>query len=369
LFTPFPIYYRADIIEELGLTIPTTIDEFTDFLRAIHSAKPDMVTLTTNELFSEWYFQNVYNAFGYNHGWMPDPNDPSRIVPSNTTKTFRDALEWLHLLRVEGLIDPDHMIAAGKRGADTFKAGNAVVICINWNSYLDLLTNLRKTVPEASIGLITSLKGPGGVSGADNASGYDRGFSINIRSANKADDIFRYLNWVYTDGYEINRYGFEGKTFTRDADGNYINIPNDQREPGFTQSNREPLSFPNRSADQTPNWLTYYNEYIQAGLTVEDVDLIRFAFEDSVQNYSANYDRQAYSKTMAEKGTQLEEEYLVPARNKIMIDPTADITLWDEAVKNWLAAGGQQIIDEINEAQKDKSKPIYTYEYTGPDYR
>jgi hypothetical protein len=38
-------------------------------------------------------------------------------------------------------------------------------------------------------------------------------------------------------------------------------------------------------------------------------------------------------------------------------------------VENWLKNGGQQIIDEVNAAQKDKSKPEYKYEYTGRDYR
>ncbi|NLG24185.1 MAG: extracellular solute-binding protein, partial [Clostridiales bacterium] len=135
VFVPFPIYYRTDVFAELGLEIPTTIDEFTDCLRAIKAAKPDMIPLTVNELFSYWYFQNVANAFGFNFGWMPDPADETRIIPSNISEQFRNFLLWMHTLRQEGLIDPDHMIAAGKLGADTFKAGNAAVIAINWNSY------------------------------------------------------------------------------------------------------------------------------------------------------------------------------------------------------------------------------------------
>ena len=369
VFVPFPIYYRTDIIEELGLEIPTTIDEFTDFLRDIHEAKPEMVTFTTSELFSEWYFQNIYNAFGYNHGWMEDPDNPGTIIPSNITKYNKDALEWINLLRREGLIDPDYMIAAGKRGSDTFKAGNAAVIAINWDSYQDLMIELRKNVPEAGIGLITSLEGPGGISGADSLTGYDRGFSLNISAADKADDIFRFLDWVYTDGYIINRYGFEGKTYNVDDKGNIIVIPSDERDPAFNNSNVDPFKFPIRSEDTSPNWLNYYNDFMKNGLSVEDLEVMRFAYEDAVANYVPNLDKQTYSPTQAQIGTQLNEEYLRPAFEKLMIDPDADISIFDEAVEAWLANGGQAIIDEINAAQADKSAPVYNYENTGPDYR
>ena len=368
-FVPFPIYYRTDVFEELGIQVPTTIDEFTDCLRAIKAGKPDMVPLTVNELFSYWYFQNVANAFGYNFGWMPDPEDETRIIPSNISDNFRDFLQWVHQLREEGLIDPDFLIAAGKRGADTFKAGNAAVICINWNSYTDMLLELRKNVPEAGIGVITSLTGPGGVSGAKNLTGYDRGFSININSADKADDIFKFLNWVYTEGYTINRYGFEGYTYNYDEEGNIVSISNDEREAGFKVSQVEPLQFPIKSADTMPNWKQYYNEYILKGLTAEDLDVMRLAFEDSVLNYSPDYDKFAYSATQASIGNVIASDYLTPAIEKLMIDPTADISVYDDAVQLWLTSGGSQIIDEVNEATADKSAPVFTYNYTGDDYR
>lgn len=369
VFVPFPIYYRTDVFEELGLQVPTTVDELTECLRVIHAQKPDMVPLTVNELFSEWYFQNVANAFGYNFGWMPNPDKPEELIPSNISKNFRDFLEWLNLLRKEGLIDPDFKIAAGKLGADTFKAGNAAVICINWNSYRDLLNELKKNVPEAGIGVITSIEGPGGKSGAKNLTGYDRGFSININSADKADDIFKFLNWVYTDGYTINRYGFEGKTYNLDEDGNIVSIPNDEREGAFKVSNVEPFQFPLKSSDTMPNWLDEFNNFKAIGLTAGDLDVQRLAFEDSVANYSPDYGRETYSEANASMGTMLNEEYLKPAFEKLMIDPTADISIFDTAVEQWLVNGGQAIIDEVNANQADKSAPVYTYEYDGPDYR
>jgi len=369
VFVPFPIYYRTDIFEELGLAIPTTVDELTECLRTIKAEKPDIIPLTVNELFSYWYFQNVANAFGYNFGWMPDPEDETRIIPSNITSNFRDFLEWINMLRKEDLIDPDFLIAAGKLGADTFKAGNAAVICINWNSYSDLLVELRKNVPYAGIGVITSIEGPGGVSGAKNLTGYDRGFSINVNSADKADDIFKFLNWLYTDGYTISRYGFEGYTYKYDEDGNIVSMSNDEREPGFQGPQVEPLSFPIKSDDTNPNWLDYYNQFIAKGLTAEDLDVMRLAFEDSVLNYSPDYDKQAYSPTQSSIGSVIASDYLTPTFEKLMIDPTADISIFDSAVEQWLANGGEQIIDEINEATAIKTAPVFTYEYTGPDYR
>ncbi|GHU79298.1 hypothetical protein FACS1894191_1800 [Clostridia bacterium] len=368
VFVPFPIYYREDVFEELGIAIPTTMDEFTDALRAIKAGKPDMIPFTHSSLTSEWYFQNIYAAYGYSHGWQPDPNDPTRIIPGVITDEYKEALSWLHLLRVEGLIDPDSMIAQGKRGSDTFKAGEAAVLCINWDSYLDLKTNLVKNVPTGTINILPPMKGPKGVTAAKNLTGYDRGYSINVASKDKAEDIFKFLNWAFTDGYDINRYGFEGKTYTVTPEGVKVGIPDDEREPDFVRANVEPMQFGLKSADTMPDWQARALSFQKAGLTIEEVDIMRRGFEESIANYIPDYDRFVYTPTRAAKNDGLNADYLTPAYQKVMIDPAAGIEVYEAAIEQWLANGGQQIIDEVNEAQKDKTAPVFKWEYTGPDY-
>jgi hypothetical protein len=375
-WVPFPIYYRVDVFKELGITEPETIDDLVAALKVIKEKKPDMVPLTAHE-YSQWYFQNVAAAFAYNWGWTADPADanpdnPAKIVPGSITPGNKDFLAWLQMLRKEALIDPDYMVAQGMKGVDKFNAGTAAVMVGHWMGLPDWLAELKKNVPEADVSFLKQLKGPNGTMGAFTLSGFDRGFAIASKAKDKADDIFKFLNWVFTEGYDFMTYGVEGKTYTLDAEGNKIGIPDSERETGWKGDNIEPFGFVPKSSDVIPGfrqtWKDIYNIYKARGFE-DKMPMVRKMFEDSAANAQQNYNRNTFSATGAKKGGQLSEQYLRPMQEKIIIDPTVSLDTWDEAVKNWLDNGGNDIIKEINEAQKDKSKPKITYVYSGPDYQ
>ena len=375
-WVPFPIYYRVDTFKELGIADPETIDDLVAALKTIKEKKPDMVPLTAHE-YSLWYFQNVAAAFGMNWGWTADPEDanpdnPAKIVPGMTVQGNKDFLAWLQMLRKDGLIDPDYLVATGKKGVDKFNAGQAAVMVGHWMGLPDWLPELRKTVPDADVSFMKQLKGPGGTMGAFTLSGYDRGFSFGVQAKDKADDIFKFLNWVFTEGYEFMTKGVEGKTFTVDADGNKISIPDSERETGWKGDNIEPFGFVPKASDVIPgfyqSWKDLFNIYKARGLE-DKMPMVRQMFEDSAANAVQNYNRNTFSPTDGKKGGQLNEQYIRPMQEKIAIDPTVPLTTWDDAVKAWLENGGNDIIKEVNDTQKDKSKPKVTYSYSGPDYK
>jgi len=370
-WVPFPIYYRTDIFKELGIAEPTTIDELVAALKVIKEKKPDMVPLTAHE-YSLWYFQNVAAAFGKNWGWVPDPNDPNKIIPGDTTEGNKNFLAWLQMLRKEGLIDPDYMVAQGKKGVDKFNAGQAAVMVGHWMGLPDWLTELKKNVPEADVSFMPQLKGPGGQMGAFTLQGYDRGFSIASQAKDKADDIFKFLNWLYTEGYDFMRYGVEGKTYKLDAEGNKITIPDAERETGWKGDNIEPFGFVPKASDVVPgfyqSWKDIFNIYKARGFE-DKMPMVRQMFEDSAANAQQNYNRNTFSPTGAKKGGQLNEQYIRPMQEKIVIDPNVPLETFDEAIKGWMENGGADIIKEVNETQKDKSNPEVTYTYSGPDYK
>jgi putative aldouronate transport system substrate-binding protein len=370
-YVPFPLFYRKDIFDQLGIATPTTIDELVAALKVIRDKKPDMVPITAQE-YSLWLFQNVAVSFGYNFGWVPDPNDPNKIIPSDITPNYKEFLAFLQMLRREKLLDPDYMIAQNKRGSDKFNAGKAAVMSGNWVGYSDWLVELKKVEPNADVDIMPLLKGSHGVTACRALSGFDRGFSINSKSKDKADDIFKFLNWVYTDGYDFMKYGVENEMYKVDAEGNKVSIPSKERKPGYQDENCEPLRFPLKAEDSLPNqgqdWKTLYDIYKSRGQE-NKIDMVRKMFEEAANNNMPDWNRLTISKTGNEKGTQLWEQYTKPMAEKIVIDVNAPLDAFEKAVENWLKNGGQQIIDEVNAAQKDKSKPEYKYEYTGRDYR
>jgi hypothetical protein len=333
----------------------------------------------TGQEYSLWVLgQNLAVAFGYGFGnWVPDPADPNKdnpakIVPSMITKPYKDFLAWLQMLRKEELIDPDYLVATGQKGVDKFTAGKAAVMTGNWAGLSDWMVELKKSTPNGDVAIMPPLKGPAGPMGCVTLSGYDRGFSLSSKSKDKADDIFKFLSWVYTEGYDFMHYGMEGKTFKVDKDGNKVSIPDSEREPGFKGENIEPFGFPLKSSETIPNlgqsWYDLNTLYKSRGQE-DKMPMVRKMFEDHAANAFPNYNRNTFSPTGGKKGSQLWQQYIKPMEEKIVIDPNVSLDTWDENIKNWLENGGNDIIKETNEIQKDKSKPVIKYEYKGKDYK
>jgi len=363
-YVPFPISYRVDIYDQLGLGMPTTLDEFVEQLKEIRDKVPDMVPLTAHQ-YTLWYFQNVAVSHGYAWGnWVPDdgePDDnPAKIVPGMLKEGCRNFLAFVQSLRKENLIDPDYMITTGLEGITKFRAGTAVTMVGHWGAMMQDNVELKKTVPEGNISYMPQLTGPDRSMGALTLSGFDRGFSISVEAKDKADKIFQFLNWVYTDGYEFMRYGIEGKTYTVAEDGTKLGIPDTERETGWTSDNVEPFGFPIKAADTYPDWGAQLASFKQNNLEDKFGDTIKM-YVTSAENAMPNWNHLTFSKTSAEKGSMLSEQYTTPAQETIAIDPEASLSVWDNALDEWLANGGEQIISEVNETQKDKSpvKPVY----------
>lgn len=362
-FVPFPISYRTDIYDELGLSEPETLEEFVAQLEEIKAKKPDMIPITAHE-YSLWYWQNTAISMAYPWGnWVPaegEPEDnPSKIVPGNVVPEFKDFLLFVQSLRKKGVIDPDYMVTTGLKGIDKFRAGNAVCMTGHWGTLADDNNELRKVVPDGDISYMKQLMGPKRPMGALTLSGFDRGFSISIKAEDKADNIFKFLNWVYTEGYDFMRYGVEGKTYKM-VDGKRVGIPDTEREVGWQGPNIEPFGFPPKQVDVWPKWDEMAIGYEDRGVLEKLPDTVKM-FKTAADNAMPNWNHLTFSPTSGEKGSQLFEQYTRPMQETFAIDPDFPPEKWDEAVKNWLDNGGQQIIDEVNEIQQDKSpiKPVY----------
>ncbi len=102
-------FINRDWLNQLGLEIPTTVDELTDTLRAFKAAglggAPYQATFNDEN-------NGVYNAFqffgiplNYESYLFIAPDDTVRLAP--LAPGFRECAEWLHTLYREGLLDPE----------------------------------------------------------------------------------------------------------------------------------------------------------------------------------------------------------------------------------------------------------------------
>ncbi len=368
-WVPFPLYYRKDIFQELGIAEPTTLDELTAALRTIKAKKPDMVPFTTHEP-ALWYLKELATCFNYNMGgWVPDPADPNpanpaKIIPGNVdVKAYKDFLAWVQMLRKEGLLDPDFLVAQNKKGIDKFNGGQAAVMAAHWGSMVDILLQVNKALPgKGDVGMMSVLQGPARMMGGMVLNPYDRGFSITQSAKNKLDDVFAFLNWAYTDGYELMYYGIEGEMFTRAADGKITRIPDESVKPGFKRENVEPFNFPPKTDDTLTDWAEISSRYKLNNFEAY-FPQVRKMFEDMANNSMQNYNRNTFSPTAGKIGGKIFQQYVKPAEEKVIIDPSTPLSTIDDAIKAWLDNGGSTIIEETNELQKDKSNPQVKYAF------
>lgn len=195
--------YRLDWLENLGLSVPKTLDEMEIVLNAFSNKDPDgngiKDTYGINELPNEKQdFSDVFGAFGVLvDSWQVKEG---KIVYSSTTNEYKTALKLLAKWYNLGYINPEFMTDS----LDTFKAKFVESKFGSFHSYArwntDIMQDtpvylLKKKNPKAKIVYADAVKGPSGKSGTFGPGG-DGGGSLVFGKDVKDEKVARYLQIV-----------------------------------------------------------------------------------------------------------------------------------------------------------------------------
>lgn len=356
---PFFIYYRQDWFEELGIEEPTTIAELEAVLETIKEKMPDVTPMTVAAGATAWLAKDLGTAFGATvSGWTLDEN--GNLIPDHMDEETIDFAFWLQDMKERGLLDEEADVNPDLTfGEQKFKTSRAAVICGVFNQFTGYYTSLMENDPDAKIGIIGPLTGPDGTQGGTRISfPMDRGYYFST-TAEDLDGIMAFLNWSLTDGNDFRKWGVEGKTYTVDENGVKHSIPDTEREADWVSSQIEPLTFVHVPEDNF-SWDDYQANFDAIGCG----DYLEY-FKEKWEAYCEvkYYDYRnptTISATNNEIGAMLTESYLSSYwYSGIITNPAITREEFDGAVQQWLDAGGQQIIDEFNAAQPDKSEPTY----------
>ncbi|MEQ7124118.1 substrate-binding domain-containing protein [Actinopolymorpha sp. B11F2] len=349
---PFFLCYREDLFEKAGIEPPTTVDEFAPTVAKVKSAFPEQVPFTMGY---EWSAKEIATSFGVSmFSWEPSPADPDLLIPWYMKEPEVDMYFWFQDLHKRGLLDPDYGVNKEPNFADDkFKAGKSVMVISHWSSIPDATTQLRTIDKYAKVGVVSPL---GELGGNRLVFPVDRGFYVS-GTMEDPDGFFRFLNWTLTDGSELRRWGIRDKTFTVSEDGKEP-IPDNEREKAFQGPQLEPMGFLGPFSEKLDWDITKLA--FEAAKIPDRFDYVKGKFDEyCAQEYPDYRDPTVRSAVEDKKGTQLYEDYLQKVAQSTIINHDVSRDDWRKAVDKWRAAGGDQIIDEINTAQKDKSKPSY----------
>ena len=166
------------------------------------------------------------------------------------------------------------------------------------------------------------------------------------------------MNWSLTEGFDKIYYGFEGKTYTVGEQGTHINIVDDEREEAYKSYQSEPLRI--MCSPKTLIGLFDVTQFRALGLPDS---LYEYYMQQIESICSTVYYNRLYpitsSPTSNEIGAQLGEAYINPYWPGLVLNSNVTREEYDAAVQEWLAAGGQTIIDEMNANQPDRAAPSY----------
>jgi putative aldouronate transport system substrate-binding protein len=348
---PFFSFYRQDIFEAKGLAEPKTVDEFIATLEQL-TGDPNVAPLSMGYT---WHAKDIGTAFGFGlFGWQPAPDDPNRLMPWFDQEPQMNLHYWFQDLHERGLLDANYGVNPEPNfSTDRFKAGEVVVATENWLGFPDIVTNLRKVVPDARVGVLPPLAPE---AGTRIVFPIDRGFYVSAQMGNP-DGFFNFLNWTLTEGNVLRRWGVEGKTYTAQNDRN-VPIPDVDREAGYKGPQIEPLSFLGPFSEKL-DWETMQSNFEAAGVA-DQFEYIRGKFEEYGTNHYPDYrNPMIISPTEGEQGTRLFEDILRPVIDSVIINHERTPADWTSALQRWKDDGGAQIIEEVNQLQEDKSKPTY----------
>lgn len=336
---------RKDWLDNVGLSMPTTIDELYEVLKAFKEKDPDkngqddtFGMIVTN------YLDGPLNNVAI---WMGAPNqwgvneETGELEPMFATQEFIDALDFYKKCYAEGLINQDMATYSSDDWNEQFLQSKAGVIIDVADRARRLAQNMQEAVPEAVVDVFGYVKRD---ASAENrtlpTTGYDGYYVFPKQSVASEDDLDFVLGVMdkcnEQEALNLMNYGIEGTHYTLDENGYVVKT---QDESLLKQVND--LNQFSTGIIATERSVAYTTEVAK---TVQDV------YEDNENWAVANPAEPYVSDTYSTKGPQL-DAIMSEANTKYIV---GQITLdeWKAQLERWRTQGGNDVIKEMNEAYK-----------------
>ena len=182
--TPGSLVVNKNWLDQLGMAVPTTIEELENVMRAMKGVDlngngvADEYPMAFNflqrgDFGSQNIFASLAGCFGQGIPIVGQQDDyltgkDGTLIFTATTDAYKDTIAWFHKMYQEGLIDPASFSpSSNPRGIITDKMNQGVAllgVCGTWNR----LSNVPDTSIREQYVALPRLTGPGGKMGVEN---------------------------------------------------------------------------------------------------------------------------------------------------------------------------------------------------------
>lgn len=340
------IAIRTDWLENLGLDMPKTMDDFTEVLRAFTyddpdgNGKQDTYGLSMYDQGLKNFATQVSIYMGGPNNWFV--NESGNIISEYDTESYTRALTRYRNCYAEGLINKDFPVVTSK--TQNFTDGRAGAVFIgNLEDATTTLGALTQVNPSATADVLQIL-----LDGEENAphvpgyDGYTGAIAIPTTTVTTEEQLLKILAFLDKLGdpemVDLFNWGIQGETYSLTQDGkvsqskDQLSIYADkynllrQITPFYSSTHLE-------AADLTP-------------LAQHIKELIGTNSEYAVFDPTLPF----ISETETEMGGTLGElpTFIQDSAIKYVI---GDLTLegWEDAVQTWKNMGGEEVAKEFTE--------------------
>lgn len=224
---------RTDILDELGLQMPQTLDDLHNVLKAMKAAHPDSYPMSdrwNQPTAAGALLQTIGQAYGagYGGGWgyqnATFDSAAGKFVLTGAMDQYKGMIEYVHMLVAEKLLDPESFTQTDDQAEAKFTSGKSFVISTNAQELVNIYRpGLAKSVPNAKVAKIPVPIGPAGA--VKVGLRLENGLMISTKARESKDFVamMQFVDWLFysDDGQIFAKWGVEGVTYTRDASGNF----------------------------------------------------------------------------------------------------------------------------------------------------
>ncbi|MFB5662800.1 extracellular solute-binding protein [Alteribacillus sp. HJP-4] len=332
---------RMDLLEETGLEIPETADEFLEVLRAFKEiGVSDPFQGREDFKYSDTFF-GAFDAFPYQWELYEDEVVPKFMAGDK----IKDALSFYNTMYEEQLIHPEFLTTQQPEYRSNIIAGKVGMWSMNAEEVNAWEQEIQNNVPEAEVEIIPSPKGPDGEGGHYLYGNVTRSFLISNETEADVEKIIQFFNWqVSEEGERFFTYGIEDDTYTMNEDGSVDYEIKEDSNSLNEQHYRNRWLWMIRDSTYTEGILELTEEG-QELMSVFD-NILDNEGRDSIQ-FDPPLDATENSPDIR-PGSDIPSDVWMTGAAKIILGQEP-VDYHDTIVEEWLHQGGQQAIDEATE--------------------
>ena len=248
------VLIRKDWLDRLGLAVPVTLDDYYDVMKAFTFNDPDGNGINDTYGFGAYIdiraieeglgcrFAPFFGAFGVEGTFNASKSKPGLNIHR---PEYKQAMEYIHRICEEGLIDPSWPIYTKTSFRGAWKSGRFGIMR-EQNAAFALEANYKDFDDKFPEGEWILIDPPVGPSGKSSVGAYVNGYRIyaisrRAQELGKLPVIARLLEWISTDGYLTVAYGAEAENYMLDDDGNVTTEGLPNPEFAYTQKAAAPV--------------------------------------------------------------------------------------------------------------------------------